>query len=293
MPRILVVGRSGQLAQELTRASTPDGWIVTSMGSDLLDLANANETPRAIAAFRPDAVINAAAYTAVDKAESEPERAFALNRDGPAALAKVAADLGAPLIHVSTDYVFAGDKPKPYVETDPKAPLGIYGRSKSEGEDAVLAAHDAAAILRTSWVYSAHGVNFVKTMLRLSETRDEISVVADQIGRPTAAADLAAACIAVCDKLLVGASQAVGIFHFTNAGDATWADFAEEIFAGAAARGRNPVRVRRITTADYPTPAKRPANSRLDTTKIETVLAIRPRSWRAALSNCLDELLPT
>jgi dTDP-4-dehydrorhamnose reductase len=291
MPRILIVGANGQLGAELKRAPAPDGWTLLPAGRDDLDLARAGAVRRSIEALRPDAIINAAAYTAVDKAESEPELAFAVNRDGAAALAQAAAALSAPLVHVSTDYVFAGDKPAPYVETDPKAPLGVYGRSKSEGEDAVLAAHPRAAVLRTSWVYSPHRANFVKTMLRLGESRDEVGVVADQVGRPTAAADLAAACLAVTEKLIAGEPAAAGVFHYAGAGDASWADFAEAIFAEAEKRGRKPVRVKRITTADYTTPAKRPANSRLDTAKIETALGVRPRPWKEALEDCIAELL--
>lgn len=290
MPRILIVGWNGQLATELLRARVPSDWRIECPGLDALDLTKIGAIQGAIADLRPDAIINAAAYTAVDKAETEQDLAFALNRDGPAALATAARTMGAPLVHVSTDYVFGGDKSAPYVETDPKAPLGIYGRTKAEGEDAVLAAHVKTAILRTSWVFSAHGANFVKTMLRLGETREEVGVVSDQHGRPTAAADLAAACLAMTEKLLSGDASAQGIFHFANAGDASWADFAEAIFAGAAERGRAPVRVKPITTADYPTPAQRPANSHLNTAKIEA-LGLTPRPWRTALNECLDELL--
>jgi dTDP-4-dehydrorhamnose reductase len=293
MPRILVTGASGQVGLEMQRAPLPPGWTLITPAREDLDLLDTAAIAGAVAALQPDAIINAAAYTAVDKAESEPDLAFALNRDAPEALARAAAALDAPILHLSTDYVFDGEKSAPYVETDPRNPIGAYARSKAAGEVAVLDAPARAAIMRTSWVFSAHRANFVKTMLRLGEARDEVAVVADQHGRPTAAADLARACIAIADQLLARTDTARGIFHFANTGDATWADFAEAIFAGAAARGRHPVRVRRITTAEFPTPARRPANSRLDTTKIETTLGIRPRTWRDALNECLDELLRT
>jgi dTDP-4-dehydrorhamnose reductase len=227
----------------------------------------------------------------VDKAESEPDLAFALNRDAPAAMAEAARALGAALVHVSTDYVFNGEGERPYREDDPKAPLGTYGRSKSEGEDAVMRTGARAAIVRTSWVFSPHRANFVKTMLRLGETRDEVGVVADQHGRPTAARDLADACVHMGERLLKGEDAARGVFHFANAEDASWADFADAIFAGAARRGRKTVRVKRISTAEFPTPAKRPANSRLDTAKISALRGAEPRPWRAALEDCLDDLL--
>jgi dTDP-4-dehydrorhamnose reductase len=306
VPRVLIVGASGQLGLELQRARIPADWTLICPTRDQLDLTDTRGVAPAVAALAPDAIINAAAYTGVDKAESEPDAAFALNRDGPAALARAtgapaprrhapvlagaAPVLQLPLVHVSTDYVFSGDKPTPYVETDAMAPTSVYGRSKAEGEALVLAAHPHAAIVRSSWVYSPHRANFVKTMLRLGETRDEVSVVADQIGRPTAAADLATACIAITQRLLAGDAVAQGVFHYAGAGDTSWAEFAEAIFAEAALRGRVPVRVKRITTAEFPTPARRPANSRLDTSKIER-LGITPRPWREALRLCLDELL--
>lgn len=280
--RIVVVGASGQLGIELVRA----GADIIGLTRAELDLTDERSVAEILAPLGPDVVINAAAYTGVDKAESEPEAAFALNCDAPAALARAAADLGAAFVHVSTDYVFDGAKRAAYVEGDARAPLSVYGRSKAAGEDAVLAAHPGAAIVRTSWVYSPHRANFVKTMLRLAESRDAIGVVADQCGRPTAAADLANAC------LTLGRARIGGVFHYAGAGDATWADFAEAIFAEAAARGRKAARVQCITTAEFPAPAKRPANSRLDTSKIEA-LGINPRPWREALVRCLNELLPT
>lgn len=293
MARVLVIGASGQLGQELRRAAVPGGWTMLFADRDELDLTDPSAAARALAAIAPDAVINAAAYTAVDKAEAEPKLAFAVNCTGAAAVAGQAAALGAPFLQLSTDYVFAGDKPEPYVETDAKAPLGAYARSKAAGEDAVLVAHPAATIVRTSWLFSPFGANFVKTMLRLGDSRDEIGVVADQFGRPTAADDLAQACVAIIERRLAGDGAAAGIFHYAGAGNTAWADFAEAIFNEATRHGRRPVHINRIATADYPTAARRPANSRLDTGKIESVLGIRPRPWRQSLGRCLDELLGT
>jgi dTDP-4-dehydrorhamnose reductase len=290
MTRVLLLGASGQLGTEILRARLPAGWTIVAAERGVFDLADPPRLREATITARPDAIINAAAYTAVDKAESEPTLAFLLNRDAPAALAEAAREIDAPIILVSTDYVFDGKKSAPYVETDPIGPTSVYGASKAEGETALMQHAPRAAVLRTSWVYSSHRANFVKTMLRLGETRDEVSVVADQLGRPTAAGDLAAACIAMTERLLARDAAAQGTFHYSGAGDATWADFADAIFAGAADRGRNAVAVRRITTAEYPTAAKRPANSRLDTSKIEA-LGIAPRTWRDALNVCLDELL--
>ncbi|HVY85329.1 MAG TPA: dTDP-4-dehydrorhamnose reductase [Caulobacterales bacterium] len=287
--KVLVFGKSGQLAQALAECAGDDVSIV-ALGRGACDLTQTSAIAMAIADAAPDAVINAAAYTAVDKAESEPEAAEALNALAPAAMAAACAARGVPFVHVSTDYVFDGAKSAPYIESDPIAPQSAYGRSKAGGERDVLASGARAAILRTSWVYSAHGANFVKTMLRLAATRDEIGVVADQFGRPTWARDLADACLASAKALVAGKDEAAGVFHYAGGGDATWADFAEAIFAEAARRGLPNARVKRITTADYPTPAKRPANSRLDTTKIEAALGIRARPWREALALCMDEI---
>lgn len=290
MARVLVVGASGQLGMELRRAQVPAAWALFFPERAEMDLASPAQAASALEVLKPDAVINAAAYTAVDRAESEAEFAFAINCHGPEAIARAAAQRGAAFLQVSSDYVFGGDKPFPYVETDAPSPLGVYGQSKAAGERAVLAVHPGVIVVRTSWVYSPHRANFVKTMLRLGEQRAEVSVVDDQVGRPTAAAELAAACIELTRRKLAGDNAAAGVFHYAGAGEASWADFAEAAFAEAEARGRAPVRVRRITTADYPTPARRPANSRLDTTKIER-LGIVPRPWREALGAVMDELL--
>jgi dTDP-4-dehydrorhamnose reductase len=290
MTVLLVIGKSGQLAQALLEAPSSH-FRIDARGRDALDLTDTDALAAAVRALRPAAVINASAYTAVDKAETDEAAAFALNRDAPAALARLCAEIGAPLVHVSTDYVFDGSKSAPYIETDPKAPLGVYGASKSAGEDAVHAAGCSAAVLRTSWVYSPFGSNFVKTMLRLAGSRDSLSVVADQIGRPTSATELAAAALTTVQALLDGDQAVRGVIHVAGAEDATWADFADAVFQGSAARGGATAAVQRITTAEYPTAAKRPANSRLDTAKMERVLGIRPRPWRLALRETLDRLI--
>jgi dTDP-4-dehydrorhamnose reductase len=286
---ILVLGRSGQVARELEKLGAPKGLELVFAGRERLDLAAADPGPL-IQELHPAAVINAAAYTAVDKAESEPDAAFRLNRDVPAALARACAAAKAPLVHFSTDYVFDGTKPAPYVETAAVNPTGVYGASKAEGEAAVMAAGGPAIVLRTSWVYSAFGANFVKTMLRLAATREELGVVADQLGRPTWAEDCARGALRSVQALLDGEVTGAELFHLAGEGDATWADFAEAIFEASAARGGPSARVNPITTADYPTPARRPANSRLDCGKMVRTLGLQPRPWRESLAACFAEL---
>ena len=287
--KILVLGRSGQVARELAKLGAP-GFELEFAGRERLDLASGADPRPLLDKVRPAAVINAAAYTAVDKAESEPAAAFALNRDAPAALARACAAAQIAFVHFSTDYVFDGSKAAPYVETDAVNPTGVYGSSKAAGEAEVLAAGGAAIVLRTSWVYSAFGANFVKTMLRLAATREEIGVVADQIGRPTWAEDCALGALRAVRALLDGEVTGPELFHLAGEGDASWADFAEAIFEQSAARGGPRARVKPITTADYPTPARRPANSRLDCGKIIGALDFRPRPWRQSLSACFEEL---
>ena len=298
--RLLVAGRDGQLARALAPCFAAAGWQVRAMGrADGLDLSGPagaiGEAVRAAFGPRaPDLVVNAAAYTAVDRAEGEPEAALAVNRDGARALAAAAAELGAPVLHVSTDYVFDGAKGAPYTESDPTAPIGAYGRSKLDGERAVLAAHPRAAVLRTSWVVSAAGQNFLRTMLRLAETRDEVSVVADQRGAPTFAADLADAILRMAPRLLAAPAgdPAFGVFHLAGAPDTTWHGFAGAVFAAAARRGRRVPVLHAIATADYPTPTRRPADSRLDCSRIRDVHGVGRPDWRAALERALDELIP-
>ncbi|MBD0270855.1 MAG: dTDP-4-dehydrorhamnose reductase [Acetobacteraceae bacterium] len=294
--RVLVAGRDGQLARALVPAFAGAGWRVSALGrADGLDLAGpAGDVMAAVRAAAPDLVVNAAAYTAVDRAESEAGAALAVNRDGAAALAAGAASCRAPVLHVSTDYVFDGSKGAPYAETDEPAPIGAYGRSKLEGERAVADANPRAAILRTSWVVSATGQNFLRTMLRLAETRDEVSVVDDQRGAPTFAADLAAAVLRMAPRLAASPAgdPAFGVFHLSGAPDTTWHGFAEAIFAGAAARGRRVPKLNAIPTSAYPTPTRRPADSRLDCSRILAVHGVGRPFWRPSLARCLDELLP-
>ena len=287
---ILVFGRTGQVARELHKLGPPHGLELVFAGRETLDLSQEPDIPGFIAARAPAAVINAAAYTAVDKAESEPDAARRLNRDAPAAMARACAAQDIPLVHFSTDYVFDGTKPAPYLEDDPVAPVSAYGRSKAEGEAAVTAAGGRAAILRSSWLYSAFGANFIKTMLRLAETREEVRVVDDQVGRPTWAEDCARGALRAAGALLDRDAGAQGIFHLAGAGDASWADLAEAVFQQSAARGGPQARVIRIPTRDYPTPARRPANSRLDTGKISNALGVAARPWRDSLAACMDEL---
>ena len=291
--RIFVTGAEGQLARALREAGAQRGFDVTAIGRPTLDLTRGADCHAVIAAAKPDVVVNAAAYTAVDRAESEPAAAHAVNADGAGAVAQAAKALGVPLIHISTDYVYDGSLARPYIETDALQPLGVYGASKLAGEQAVTAAGADHAILRTAWVYSPFGANFVRTMLRLAESRAEISVVADQIGSPTSALDLADAALRVAGNLVQapGDKNLRGVFHFAGAGEASWADFASEIFVISARLGGARARVIPITTAQYPTPARRPANSRLDTYRIRAVHGVTPLDWRVALEACLRRLI--
>ena len=287
LPRILITGGSGQVGHCLK--AQLEGYAELSVpDSAVLDISNRDSVWRAVEAFRPDYIINAAAYTAVDKAESDAERAFAVNRDGARHLAEAAEAAGAAMLHISTDYVFDGAGGAPYDEAAPTAPQNIYGASKLAGEQAVLAACRRAVVMRTSWVFGAHGQNFVKTMLRLGRERDSLGIVADQYGAPTATADIAAALITIVRRHTPEQlAERAGIYHYCGSPYASWFEFAETIFAEAAAQGvlaKIPA-VKPIATADYPTPAKRPADSRLDCGKIRTVFGIGPCDWHSALSD--------
>jgi dTDP-4-dehydrorhamnose reductase len=290
--RIAVTGRDGQVALCLAEAGAAAGHEVVRLGRPDLDLARPETVGEALAAARPDVVVSAAAYTAVDKAESESDLAHAVNGAGAGAVARAGKRLGIPLIHVSTDYVFDGTLGRPYVETDPTGPTGVYGASKLAGEAAVLAEHgDNSAVLRVAWVYSPFGSNFVKTMLRLAADRDEISVVADQWGNPTSAFDIADGILKVAANLTGSGDPALrGIFHMTARGEASWADFAHSVFAASASHGGPSARVKRITTADYPTPATRPANSRLDCSLIERTHAVTLPDWHCSLETVIARL---
>ena len=286
---VLVLGRHGQVAQALAAFPLPDRYRLTTAGRAELDLADVAGIGDALKAIGPDAVINAAAYTAVDQAESEPAAAALLNAETPGAAAQACAAMGVPFVHISTDYVFDGCAAEPYLEDNPLSPVSVYGRTKADGEAAVRQSGAASAILRTSWVYSSTGANFIRTMLRLAETREEVSVVDDQIGRPTWARDVAAGALlavaALRDRLFHHE-----IFHITGQGDATWADVAEHVFDRLREAGRAAPSLKRITTADYPTPAVRPANSRLGGDRAEAVLYFTPRPWREGVDLVLAEL---
>jgi len=293
--RLLVTGREGQVARSLVERGSGREIEVITLARPAFDLSGkAEPIILQVEALNPDIIVSAAAYTQVDKAESEPDLAFAVNEHGVAAVARAARGLGIPLIHLSTDYVFDGCKAEPYVETDSTAPTGVYGSSKLAGEKAALIENDDCAILRTAWVYSPFGANFVKTMLRLAETRDEVGVVEDQRGNPTSALDIADAIFAVAENLISGkAPEHRGVFHMTAAGEATWADLASAAFEASAQAGGPSARVKRITTADFPTPAKRPANSRLDCSKLARDHGVRLPDWRESLQVVVERLVRT
>ncbi len=291
--RLLVVGREGQVARALAERGPALGADVELVGRPELDLADPGSVARALAGRRADAVVNAAAYTAVDRAESEEALATAINGPGAGAVAAAARAIGAPVLHLSTDFVFDGALDRPYREDDAPRPTSAYGRSKLVGEGAVAAANEAHIILRTAWVYSPFGANFVKTMLRFGETRAEVGVVADQWGSPTSALDIADALIAIAKRCAIAkrVEDYAGLYHASGAGEATWADFAEAIFELAQRQGRKRVTVRRITTADYPTAARRPANSRLDNAKLARVFGLRLPAWRESLQPVVSRLI--
>jgi dTDP-4-dehydrorhamnose reductase len=289
--RMAVTGRNGQVALSLAEGAEAAGFDLVTLARPQIDLTDPDSMEAAVIAAAPDIVVSAAAYTAVDKAESEPELAMRVNRDGPEALARAAARLGIPLLHLSTDYVFDGSKGEPYVETDPVHPLGVYGATKLAGEAAIAAISDDHAILRTSWVYSPFGGNFVKTMLRLAGERDALRVVCDQIGRPSYGPDIADGIFSVARGLLQSSDPARrGIFHLAGDGETSWFEFAAAIVSGSAARGGRAVLVEPIVTADYPTPARRPADSRFDCSKLALIHGVALPDWRTSLERCLDRL---
>lgn len=290
--RITVTGHSGQVVRAMGERA-PKGVSVTALGRPELDLERLGTIAPAIRASRPDVVVNAAAFTAVDLAESQEETAWLVNGVAAGEVAKAAAALGVPVIQISTDYVFDGRLDRPYREDDPVGPISAYGRSKLEGERAVAATTGNHAILRTAWVYSPFGRNFVRTMLRLAETRDAVGVVADQSGCPTSALDIADAIFTVARNLTENPDKAAlrGLFHMGAQGAAVWADVAETIFAEREKRGGRAVRVERIATADYPTPAQRPANSRLDSARLAAIHRVTLPPWQDALRSCVRRLL--
>ena len=290
--RIAVTGWTGQVVRAMLERA-PAGVEVITLRRPELDLAVPKTIAPALRSARPDVIVNAAAYTAVDQAESEPDLAMQINGQAAGEAARAAAILGIPVIQLSTDYVFDGTLGRPYREDDATGPISAYGASKLAGEQAVAAATANHAVLRTAWIYSPFGKNFVKTMLRLAETRDEVGVVADQQGCPTSALDIADTVFAVARNLVErpGEASLRGIFHMAARGEAVWADVAQAIFAEQARLGGKPVRVKRIATADYSTPACRPANSRLDCSKLATTHGTRLPEWQGSLQNCVARLL--
>jgi dTDP-4-dehydrorhamnose reductase len=292
--RLVVTGTAGQVAECLVERGMALGHVVIPLGRPHLDLArdDAAAMRAALAVAAPEAIVSAAAYTAVDKAENEPDQAAAVNTTGAGRLAEAAQAMGVPLVHLSTDYVFSGEGDRAWREDDPTGPQGVYGATKLAGEHAVLAACPDSAVLRTAWVYSPFGTNFVKTMLHLAETREELGVVADQIGNPTSALDIADGVLAVAANLLRSGDGALrGVFHMAGNGETSWAGLAEAIFAASAPRGGPAARVKPITTAEYPTPAARPANSRLDCTKLAREHGVRLPAWQGSLETVIGRLL--
>jgi dTDP-4-dehydrorhamnose reductase len=290
--RIAVTGQAGQIVLAMLER-VQAGSSVSALGRPGLDLERFETIAPALVAARPDIVVNAAAFTAVDLAESELDLAMRINGEAAGRVAAAAAGLGVPVIQISTDYVFDGALERPYREDDAVGPISAYGESKLAGERAVAMATPDHAILRTAWVYSPFGKNFVKTMLRLAQTRGEVGVVADQAGCPTSALDIADAIFAVAENLLARPQDRTlrGVFHMSAQGEAVWADVAEAIFAERVAAGGKPVAVGRIATTDYPTPARRPANSRLDCTKLATIHGVSLPQWRGSLGACVTRLL--
>ncbi|PZA10727.1 dTDP-4-dehydrorhamnose reductase [Rhodopseudomonas palustris] len=291
--RIVVTGRHGQVAQALRERAAGSTTEIILLARPEIDLTRPNEIEATLVDLKPDAIVNAAAYTAVDQAESAPELAYTINAEGAAAVARAAAKLGAPIVQLSTDYVFDGSSDQPYREDAPTGPLGVYGASKLAGERAVADAARDYAVLRTSWVYAPFGKNFVRTMLALARQRDEVRVVCDQIGAPTSALDIADGVLGVVRNLLAqpARSDLRGIFHMTAEGTATWAEFAEAIFSASRAAGGPSAKVIPIPTNEYPTPARRPANSRLDTSALAAAHGIRLPHWRHSLRPCIERLL--
>jgi dTDP-4-dehydrorhamnose reductase len=291
--RIVVTGTTGQVALSLRERAAAHGVEVVLVGRPSLDFENLETIGPALRAMRPDIVVNAAAFTAVDLAESDESTAMRVNGEAAGEVAAQAGRLGAPIIHLSTDYVFDGRLDRPYREADPVAPTGAYGRSKLAGEIAVAAATENHVILRTAWVYSPFGKNFVRTMLSLGLTRAAVNVVADQIGNPSYAPDIAEGILAVAGTLAKAPTDdgLRGVFHMAGHGPAVWADLAEATFQAAAAHGRAPVHVNRIATAQYPTPARRPANSQLDCDKLDQRYGVALPDWRTSAKLCVARLL--
>jgi dTDP-4-dehydrorhamnose reductase len=293
--RIAITGKQGQVVSSLIDVGPNLDVEVVPVGRPELDLSAPETVHRALANVRPDVIVNAAAYTAVDQAEKEPDQAMAINANGAGAVANAAGALGVPLIHLSTDYVFDGRKSTPYVEEDPVEPINVYGASKLAGERAVAAATDDYVIVRTAWVYSSYGKNFVRTMLTLAQTRDELRVVADQYGCPTYARDIAVGLVAIARNLSDRPKdkELRGIFHLAGTGETNWAEFASTIFESLRMLGKRVPVVKPITTVEYPTPARRPANSRLDCSKLACSHSVQLPPWQTSFKDCVSRLVPT
>jgi len=286
--KILINGQHGQVSRELQKRLADLGQLFV-LGRDQLDLANPEQIRQQIRAHRPDLIINAAAHTAVDQAESEPDLAFAINATAPGILAQEAADLGIPLIHYSTDYVFDGSKAEPYTEDDETNPLSVYGRSKLTGERAIAAAHSQHLILRTSWVYSNHGRNFLLTMQRLLQEKPELRIVADQVGAPTWAGTIANSTRALIERWRAGQAGAWGTYHLTASGETSWFGFAQAIGEQLLALNKPCAILEAIPSSAYPTPATRPLNSRLDCSRLSREWQVSQPDWHTALRECLAE----
>lgn len=291
--RYVVTGLTGQVVSALVeRADLRPDVEILPIGRPDLDLADPETIEKALLVAKPDVIISAAAYTAVDQAETDEAAAFVVNAVAVGEIGKVAKGLGIPVVHLSTDYVFDGKKATPYGETDSVNPLGVYGRSKLEGERLLAAASDDYVILRTAWVYSPFGKNFLRTMLRLARDRDTLNVVADQYGNPTSALDIADAVLLVVQNLLASRNVNLrGIFHMTGSGEASWADFATEIFRVSNAQGGPVAKVTPIPSSDYPTPARRPANSRLNCSKLASIHNVRLPDWKSSTATVVSRLL--
>ncbi|WP_135445133.1 dTDP-4-dehydrorhamnose reductase [Vibrio tasmaniensis] len=286
--RVLITGCHGQVGSCLTKQlASNENTLVLALDREHLDITSQESVNAVVSEFQPTIIINAAAHTAVDKAEEEVELSYAINRDGPKFLAQAAQNLGAAILHISTDYVFEGNKVGEYLESDITNPQGIYGESKLAGEIAVTEACDKHIILRTAWVFGENGNNFVKTMLRLGENRDALSVVGDQFGGPTYAGDIASTLIKIANIINQGDVVEYGVYHYSGLPHVSWFEFAEAIFNVAVEQGviASKPSLTTIATEQYPTPAKRPSNSKLSTDKIMTLLAVEPSDWKAALSN--------
>ncbi len=289
--RLVVTGTKGQIARALIAAGTESEVEVIAVGRPNLDLLDPKSVRNALVIAKPDVVVNAAAYTAVDRAEGESEQAFAINAGGAGAVAEAAREMQVPVIQLSTDYVYDGTKTEPYVEDDPVAPCNVYGASKLAGEGAVRAATPNHVVLRTAWIYSPYGKNFVRTMLQLAQAKEEIRVVADQRGCPTSAREIARAIVSVAQRVRHDSSPSLrGIYHLAGSGETTWADFAETIFSQVERKWKRRPTVRRISTQEFPTPARRPQNSRLNCNMLKMHYGVHMPDWQESLRVCLEEI---